>query len=113
MVATSLFADTEHPGPAQRTDEPPNSPSCQNHGIRDLLDGAARVDSDVEQDGAAARNEIEGVNGIEPPLYGNNIMSCRLLLSLPNVNLSKRAEKARGINEENAFKAIKDLLKAT
>ena len=93
VVATPLFADMEHAGPAQVADEPPNRPSRQDHGIRYLLDGAVRVDSDVEQDGAAARNEVEGVNEIEPPLYGDNILSCPLLPSLPNVNLVEESRE--------------------
>ena len=62
VVATLLFPDAEHAGPAQGAGEPPNGTSRQSHGIRDLPDGAVGVDSDVEEDGAVAGNEIEGVN---------------------------------------------------
>jgi len=67
VVAAPLFTYVEHTGPAQTADKAPNGAPRQGHGIRDLLDGAVRVDSDVEDDGAVAGDEMKGVNENLPP----------------------------------------------
>ena len=68
VVATSLFPHLEHAGPAQVADKAPDGTSRQGHVVRDLTDGAVRVDGYVEDDGAMTGNEIEGVNEIAPPV---------------------------------------------
>ncbi len=68
VVATPLFPYLEHVGPAQVADKAPDGTSRQRHVVRDLTDGAVRVDGYVEDDGAMAGNEIEGVNEISPPV---------------------------------------------
>ena len=58
VVPPALFADLEHVGPPQVPDDSPDGAPGQGHRLRDLIDGALRVDSDVEEDGAVAGNEI-------------------------------------------------------
>ncbi len=68
VVATPLFPHLEHAGPAQVADKAPDGTSRQRHVVRDLTDGAVWVDGYVEDYGAMAGNEIEGVNEIAPPV---------------------------------------------
>ncbi len=68
VVATPLFPHLEHAGPAQVADQAPDGAPRQSHVVRDLTDGAVRVDRDVEEDGSVAGNEIEGVDEITPPV---------------------------------------------
>ncbi len=68
VVATPLFPHLEHAGPAQVADKAPDGTSRQSHVVRDLTDGAVRVDCYVEDDRATAGNKIERVDETAPPV---------------------------------------------
>ena len=73
VMPPALFADVEHTGPPQVSDDSPDRAPGQGHRLRDLLYCALRVDSDVEQDGAVAGNEI-------PVVFDGHINSTAILV---------------------------------
>ena len=49
VVTTPILADTQHPSAPQVTDNSPHSAPREAHGVRDVLDSALRVGSNVEE----------------------------------------------------------------
>ena len=58
VVATSVFADTQHPGPSQVTDDSPHRPPSETHGVSHVSYGALGVRRNVEEHSAVTRREI-------------------------------------------------------
>ena len=62
VMTASVFADVEHSGAAQVSDEAPHRSPGESHGFGDFVGRAVRVDGDVEDDSAVAGNEIKAAN---------------------------------------------------
>ena len=58
VVATSVLADTQHPGPSQVTDDSPHRAPSEAHGVSDVSYGALGVRRNVEEHSAVTRREI-------------------------------------------------------
>ena len=52
VVATSILADTQRPGPSQVTDDSPHRSPREAHGVSDVSYGALRVRGDVKEKSA-------------------------------------------------------------
>ena len=69
VVAVSLLADPEHPGPSQVSDDAPDTASSQAHSLGDIGDAAVRVGRNVEENNPVTGKDMapDSYRHIESP----------------------------------------------
>src|SRR2546422_8746427 len=80
VMTPSVSPYVEHACPPQIADQSPHGPLRQSHLVRDLTNGALRLDGDVEEHGAMAGHQVPVVLNRYSPTVAIFVPLLRILI---------------------------------